>query len=588
MKLREEGSASFKKIGQSAFDFAPMNGDNRDYPFTGNRAHPNDLQALCNYTQRFGYDSVGNLESFIHRARGEGWTRHYDYEETSLIESNKTNNRLTRTRIGDNFNQIENYTHDAHGNMISMPHLSAMTWDSEDRLHEINLGGGGTAYYVYDAAGQRVRKVIESQNGVRRKERFYLGGFELYREYEPNGQNVSLERESLHVMDDQRRIALVETQTIGNQNQTIRYQLGNHLGSASLELDENGELISYEEYHPYGTTAFQAGRTAAEVSLKRYRYTAKERDDESGLNYHGARYYAPWLARWTAPDPAEMVDGTNLFGYCRNNPVKLVDLDGKRSSRRVAPAGRPQLDPMLLGRIGQLHASLRDLNPNYRPSSTISPAGPRTNSHLRQEIHLLEQTLTNAIYQSGFRPMPEIDNSHLRLRAAPAPQQSRPQQPAESPQQLQPSQTQQAPLRIPYANDPRDRPGIASGGENLPIITGRWLLGSHGNAGQIPRQIADALRGQHFNNFGEFREAFWKAVANDPVLAQQFSSSNQRAMAGGRAPHPVEEQMSGQGPANRTYNLHHVERIEKGGAVYNMDNIWVVTPQFHGAQHGAQ
>ena len=171
-----------EQIGQSSFDFIPTDGNHRDYPFVGHHAHPNDLQALCNYTQRFGYDAVGNLESFNHRARGEGWTRHYDYEETSLIESNKTNNRLTRTRIGDGFNQIENYTHDVHGNMTSMPHLSAMAWNSEDRLHEINLGGGGKAYYVYDSAGQRVRKVIESLGGVKRKERIYLGGFEVYRD----------------------------------------------------------------------------------------------------------------------------------------------------------------------------------------------------------------------------------------------------------------------------------------------------------------------------------------------------------------------------------------------------------------------
>ena len=323
-----------EQIGQSSFDFVPTDGNHRDYPFVGHRAHPNDLQALCNYTQRFGYDAVGNLDSFNHRARGEGWTRHYDYEETSLIESNKTNNRLTRTRIGDGFNQIESYIHDAHGNMTSMPHLSAMTWDSEDRLHEVNLGGGGKAYYIYDAAGQRVRKIIESQNGTRRKERIYLSGFELYREYGSDGQTVSLERESIHVMDDQRRIVLVETQTVEDGNAINapiplqRYQLGNHLGSASLELDEFGDLISYEEYHPYGTTSFQAGRSAAEVSLKCYRYTAKERDEESGLNYHGARYYAPWLARWTSADPAGMVDGTNLFGYCGNNPVCRFDSTG--------------------------------------------------------------------------------------------------------------------------------------------------------------------------------------------------------------------------------------------------------------------
>jgi RHS repeat-associated protein len=158
-----------------------------------------------------------------------------------------------------------------------------------------------------------------------------VGGFELYREYEANGQTVELERESIHVMDDARRIALVETQTVGGSDQLIRYQLSNHLGSSSLELDEFGDLISYEEYHPYGTTAFQAGRSAAEVSLKRYRYTAKERDDESGLNYHGARYYAPWLGRWTSAGPAGMVDGTNLYKFSRSNPIIYNDPNGLNS-----------------------------------------------------------------------------------------------------------------------------------------------------------------------------------------------------------------------------------------------------------------
>jgi RHS repeat-associated protein len=76
-------------------------------------------------------------------------------------------------------------------------------------------------------------------------------------------------------------------------------------------------VVSYEEYHPYGTTSYQAGQTAAEVSLKRYRYTGKERDEETGLYYHGARYSAAWLGRWTAADPAGMVDGPNLYAYVR-------------------------------------------------------------------------------------------------------------------------------------------------------------------------------------------------------------------------------------------------------------------------------
>ena len=47
-----------------------------------------------------------------------------------------------------------------------------------------------------------------------------------------------------------------------------------------------------------------------------------------GSSYHGARYYAPWLGRWTAADPAGLVDGPNLYVYARNNAVRLVDPQG--------------------------------------------------------------------------------------------------------------------------------------------------------------------------------------------------------------------------------------------------------------------
>jgi len=62
-----------------------------------------------------------------------------------------------------------------------------------------------------------------------------------------------------------------------------RFQLSNHLDSASMELDEAAGVLSYEEYHPYGSTAFHSAKAGAEVSAKRYRYTGKERDEETGL-----------------------------------------------------------------------------------------------------------------------------------------------------------------------------------------------------------------------------------------------------------------------------------------------------------------
>jgi RHS repeat-associated protein len=230
--------------------------------------------------------------------------------------------------------------------MIKMPHLPLMEWDFKDELHAtsrqvVNDGTPETTLYVYDSTGQRVRKVTERQAAIgetitRKAERIYVGNFEVYREYENDGAAVKLERETLHVMDDKHRMALVETKTAGAASENAspdtltRYQFANHLGSSSLELDDQAQTISYEEYFPYGSTSYQAVRSETEMA-KRYRYTGKERDDETALAYHGVRYYAPWLGRWASCDPIGIGAGLNLFAYCKSNPVRFNDPSGTQS-----------------------------------------------------------------------------------------------------------------------------------------------------------------------------------------------------------------------------------------------------------------
>jgi RHS repeat-associated protein len=125
----------------------------------------------------------------------------------------------------------------------------------------------------------------------------------------------------------------VETLTLdaaGNDQappQLIRYQFGNHLGSSSLELGGQAQIISYEEYSPYGCSSYQAARSQTEAA-KRYRYTGKERDEESGLYYHGARYYTPWIGRWASADPTGLEDGANIYAYVNGKPTALVDEEG--------------------------------------------------------------------------------------------------------------------------------------------------------------------------------------------------------------------------------------------------------------------
>ena len=276
------------------------------------------------------------------------WNRRYQYALDS--------NRLLATSLpGDPANLSDyvatpgysaKYNYDPHGNITAMPHLPQMRWDFKDQLSATTgmvnddkpppAKVPETTYYIYDAAGQRVRKVTETQTGALGKQHIYLGVFEVYHEYSSGA--VTLERESLHVMDDKQRAALIEMQTIKDQSPIarlqplVRYQLDNHLGSVSLELDERAAVITYEEYTPYGSTAYCGGRSAAEVSLKRYRYTGKERDKESGLYYHGARYYALWLGRWTSCDPTGIHADLNLYTYTLNNPVVLIDPNGREPS----------------------------------------------------------------------------------------------------------------------------------------------------------------------------------------------------------------------------------------------------------------
>lgn len=296
---------------------------------------PGDGAAMRRYAEQYDYDAVGNFLRMIHRAADGHWTRHYAY---SPAGQSPTSNRLQSTSLpGDPSHgpYSAQYRYDAHGNIIEMPHLSVMEWDFKDQLQAtrrqvVHHHPGETTYYVYDSSGQRVRKVTETAGGRKKDERIYLGHYEVYRKYDQGEEAVS-ERQTLHVMDDQQRIALVETRTLGDDEtpaQLIRYQFGNQLGSAILELDGSAQIISYEEYYPYGGTSYQAVDPAIQATAKRYRYTGKERDEESGYYYHGARYYAPWLGRWTSCDPGGLIDGINLYSYVNGRPINASDPNG--------------------------------------------------------------------------------------------------------------------------------------------------------------------------------------------------------------------------------------------------------------------
>ncbi|MCP4156111.1 MAG: RHS repeat-associated core domain-containing protein [bacterium] len=196
-------------------------------------------------------------------------------------------------------------------------------------------------YYVYDSDEMRTRKVSERfANGgavTQIEEKIYIGNFEIKRIKSVNAEGeeyLNHERQTLRVMDDDTCVTIFHNIKRDNQHQDkegtqqCRFQLANHLGSISLELDNETQLISYEEYFPYGGTALTVGKNETEVRQKDYRYSGKERDDSTGMYYYGARYYAPWQARWLKPDAAGTVGGLNLYAFVGGNPVTNQELDG--------------------------------------------------------------------------------------------------------------------------------------------------------------------------------------------------------------------------------------------------------------------
>jgi RHS repeat-associated protein len=337
--------------------------------FGGSLPSPSDGNAMGTYVERYFYDSEENITALKHLGSdpvNPGWTRTYNYAEISQLEPGVFSNRLTSTTIGA---VTENYGYDLdaglHGNMTSMPHLSVMSWDSKDQLHissKQNVTNGGTpetTYYVYDAGGRRVRKATENYapadaTPTQKSQTLYFNGLDIYSQFAADG-SASLTRESVHILDGTKSVAIVENQAeAGAALETFtRYQFSNNLSSVALELDDTAAVISYEEFTPYGSTSYFAVGSTIQAP-KRYRYTGKERDDEeTGFYYYGARYYAHWLGRWTSSDPGGFVDGLNPFVYAKSNPIRFSDQTGFQSTDSSTNSSSDQspkkfqLDPSL-------------------------------------------------------------------------------------------------------------------------------------------------------------------------------------------------------------------------------------------------
>jgi RHS repeat-associated protein len=275
-----------------------------------------DLTRTRGYTERYQYDSVGNMLSLQHQNATGGFTREF----ALAVETN----RLETLTIGPTGFA---YTYDARGNLTGETTSRHFEWGYSDRMKVYRTQTDGAepsihAHYLYDSEGQRVKKLVRRQGGGVETTTYVDEIFEHHRRI---GLSGITQNNTLQVTDGRQRAALVRVgePSPDDSEPPVRFQLNDHLGSSHLVVDDAGSPINREEFTPFGETSFGG------YARKRYRFSGKERDEESRLCYHKSRYYVPWLARWSIPDGLRSrFPDWSAYVYAFDKPLTLTDSSG--------------------------------------------------------------------------------------------------------------------------------------------------------------------------------------------------------------------------------------------------------------------
>jgi RHS repeat-associated protein len=319
----------------------------------------NSANGTVAYYRTYKYDKLGNMLDLYHNA-GTGNTFHRYFNDWNNVGSAAFGLSNLATEINYGGTTV-NYTFDDNGNMLTEGGSRSFEWDYGDRMRGFSEGTSVQAAYLYDGGGNRVKKIVVDGSGNSVVTVYIDGGFEhLYKL--SSAAVVSEAHNELHVMDGRSRIAVkrIGSAFSGDASPSVRYNLEDHLGNSSVSVDSSGSLITREEYFPFGETSFGS------FARKRYRFCGKERDEESGLYYYGARYYAPWCCRFVSVDPlaGEMPFATP-YSYAVNSPMVFVDVDG------LAPGRTDQGQPEKQKRSGGGNVAPQQPGPD--PNSALSP-----------------------------------------------------------------------------------------------------------------------------------------------------------------------------------------------------------------------
>lgn len=278
------------------------------------------------YDENLTYDKNGNIMSLKRNGDIDPQVQPvlldnlvYTYPANSNQLSTILDNGNNTSGFHD-FNKTgDDYGYDANGNLVldKNKNITTIQYNQLNLPKKIIFGTGNTIEYIYNAAGQKLEKIVTEGTTVTTTN--YLGGFQYKNavlEFFPTAEGY-----------------------VKNDNGVYSYvfQYKDHLGNIRLNYGKNPatqvlEIIEENNYYPFGLK--HKGYNIAAVSTNqagKYKYNGKELQDELGLGMYdyGARFYDPARAGWTTIDPlAEKMRRWSPYNYCFDNPLRFIDPDG--------------------------------------------------------------------------------------------------------------------------------------------------------------------------------------------------------------------------------------------------------------------
>ena len=267
--------------------------------------HAHFEKSLFGFFNRCQEDPIGNRVTSSSTETGTAVTRNY------------TANQLNQYTAIDNPTAAPTYDDD--GNTVSCPLPSGnwtMTWDAENRLI-VAEKTGQRLEFKYDYASRRVEKKVIEGETTTKTERFVYDG--------------NLQIEKLNALDsnaiEKKRIWGAEGKVIAdiNSSDTSFYALGDENKNITEYIDASGTIQGHYEFSPFGKVTVASGSNPDDFD---FRFSSEYFDQEAGLVYYNFRYYDSETGRWLSRDPIEEKGGWNIYVFCLNNAINLIDFLG--------------------------------------------------------------------------------------------------------------------------------------------------------------------------------------------------------------------------------------------------------------------